>query len=148
MNVPDRLPDKDFNPQFLTCYLQFGKLSNINSGVFAAGFLPGARSVQDLSGAVTCRSISDINSRVLATEFVPRRSLWVTELVKIFEFDKHRVCRWIGHVEPIQDEHYLRMMADDHVKSVDWQNRPQNQPLRYWFVSIRDALYCSESEPA
>jgi hypothetical protein len=34
------------------------------------------------------------------------------------------------------------------VKSVNWQNQPPNQPLRYWFVSIRDALYCSESEPA
>ena len=33
---------------------------------------------------------------------------------KIFGFDKHSVCRWIGHVEHIQDEHYLQMMDDDH----------------------------------
>jgi hypothetical protein len=34
---------------------------------------------------------------------------------EIFGFDKHSVYGWIGHVEHIQDEHYLQMIDDDHV---------------------------------
>ena len=37
---------------------------------------------------------------------------------KIFGFDKHSVCRWIGHAEYIQDEHYLQMMDDDHAAAL------------------------------
>ena len=98
--------------------------------------MPGARSVQDLSGAVRCRSISNIKSRVFDTEFVPRRSLWVTELVKIFGFDKHSVCRWIGHVEHIQDEHYLQMMDDDHVAIMsNLSDRRINPSGAGWYLS-------------
>jgi hypothetical protein len=50
--------------------------------------------------------------------FTNLRSTCVTELVKIFGFDKHSVCRWIGHAEYIQDEHYLQMMDDDHAAAM------------------------------
>ena len=50
--------------------------------------------------------------------FTNLRSTCVRELVKIFGFDKHSVGRWLGHVEHIQDEHYLQMMDEDYAASM------------------------------
>ena len=70
-------------------------------------------------------------------------SSWFTDLVKVFGLNKHDCANWIGHIEAIQEEHYLQII-DDGVKDAmsHWkESRVAGlEHTTYFFGMVLDAL--------
>ena len=84
---------------------------------------------------------------IIPKMFTNCRSSWVCDLVNVFGFQQHEAATYIGHTKAIQEEHYLRIMEDEHSEAManwaDLKNSPQNSPLcntSYLYQMVYTAL--------
>ena len=88
----------------------------------------------------------------LVGEIIPKlftncRSSWVCDLVNVFGFQQHEAATYIGHTKQIQEEHYLRIMEDEHREAMenwaDSKRHPKRHPLcntSYLYQMVYTAL--------
>jgi hypothetical protein len=55
---------------------------------------------------------------IIPKMFTNCRSSWVCDLVNVFGFQQHEAATYIGHTKAIQEEHYLRIMEDEHSEAL------------------------------
>ena len=87
------------------------------------------------------------DGEIIPKLFTNCRSSWVCDLVNVFGFQQHEAATYIGHTKQIQEEHYLRIMEDEHREAMenwaDSKRHPKRHPLcntSYLYQMVYTAL--------